>query len=96
MADVQENSRTENNSVCIFKKKSSSVETVLIFVVVFNDDVQNECFRFLIFGDFKYAAASALDKSCVCAVINLSVFCVTANVLIVAFSFSNTGCTYWQ
>lgn len=32
-----------------FGKKSTSAETVLIFLVVLNDDVQNECFRFLIF-----------------------------------------------
>lgn len=77
-------------------KKSSPVETVLIFLVVLNDDVQNECFRFLIFGDFKYVAASALDKSFICAIINLSVFCVITNALIVAFSSSNTGCTDQQ
>lgn len=47
----------------VFKKKSSSVETVLIFVVVLNDDVQNECFRFLIFGDFKYVAARPWIKA---------------------------------
>lgn len=77
-------------------KKSFSVETVLISLVVLNDDVQNECFRFLIFSDFKYVAASASDKSCVCAIINLSVFCVITNVLIVAFSSCHTGCTYQQ
>lgn len=62
--------------------------------VVLNDYVQNDCLRFLIFGDFKYTAAGRLNQSCVLVVINLSASCLITNGITLAFNFSSTGCAY--